>query len=213
MVEKLEEGYDLVVGWRVDRKHGSFYKATSKIYNFFANLLTGINIHDKNCGIKAYSKSAAKAVKFHGRNFRGIPILLAARGYKITEIPVNNRERIGGERKWTFANRLMGGTVDFISNVIISKTGDTPFRYWGVMGVFLSMISFVLGLVSTYLVFLTDLDLAIILYVLSLTVVAVLITTIVIVTGLMMEFMLHNKEITLEDYTILEDPKGRVKKD
>lgn len=210
MVKKLEEGYDLVVGWRINRKHGAFYKASSKVYNFFSNLLTGINIHDKNCGIKAYSKPAAKAVKFHGRNFRGIPILLSARGYKVTEIPVNNRERIGGVRKWSFTNRFMGGTVDFISNVVISNTGDTPFRFWGILGITFSIIATILWLVYGYLAFFTSIDLMKGLFVLGIAISTTLWSSVVLVAGLMMEFMLHNREITLEDFTILGDPKNRV---
>ncbi len=210
MIEQLDKGFDLVVGWRKNRKHKFFYRLTSKIYNLVSSLITGLKIHDKNCGFKAYTKSAAKAVKLHGMNFRGIPGLLHAKGYRVSEIPVNHRARLGGKRNFNLISRFKGGTLDFLSNLLISRSGDMPFRFWGFWGIILILVSLLsFGLYCWYIVTrMATLEGAIL--ALAGGIILSIVGVLLILTGVIMEFILHQSPSSLDNYTILEDPKGRV---
>ncbi|MFH1547648.1 MAG: glycosyltransferase [bacterium] len=211
MIAKLDEGYDLVVGWRTNRKHTAFYRFTSKIYNSVANAITGVRIHDKNCGIKAYRAEAAKALSLHGQNFRGIPLLLQAKGYRITEIPVNNRERLGGKGHWNFWTRFLAGIFDLPSNILISRSSDMPFRFWGGVGYFFLMTGFVGLLAYGYKVWFGTYTFEKVVVLISISMVLFILGFLSLITGILMEYILDQKHITLEDFSILDDPKDRVK--
>ncbi len=213
---KLQEGYDLVVGWKQDRKDPFFYKLTSLGQNFLSRLVTGVQVHDKNCGYKAYSRAAVDSVKLFGMNYRDIPMQLAAKGFKITEVPINNRKRISGKSNFTFINRLLGGTIDFLATLVVSIMIDKPFRIWGGIGIGASFVGFLMligdivwymfsdtqGIVTGGMVFLA-----------VLSAVAMIKGVIFMAVGVVTEYMRSLKEYSLHEYAILNDPKGVLSND
>jgi len=133
-LKKLDEGFDLVVGWKQDRKDPFMYKLTSKVQNTLTRFVSGVHVHDKNCGFKAYSRAAVESVNLYGMNYRDIPFQLSSKGFRVAEVPITNRKRLGGKSNFNFMNRLIGGTLDFSSAMFTSMMLDTPFRLWGGVG-------------------------------------------------------------------------------
>ncbi len=127
-LEKLDEGYDMVTGWKQKRQDSFFYNLTSKIANNLTRKLTGVNVHDMNNGFKGYKKNVAKSLRLQGGYFRFIPLILTKNGYSITEVPVQHRKRSFGEGKFTFFSRLKG-LLDLFSLLLVLKMNKTPFYF------------------------------------------------------------------------------------
>lgn len=150
LLEKIDEGYDVVFGWRKDRKgkHGFFYNLTSWGQNIITRWVGGIHVHDKNCGLKAFTDVAARSLGLYGRNFRDMALQFSAKKFKISEVPISWRERSGGIQSFKFMDRLFGGTLDFMVAVFLSKMTDKPFRFWGMVAVISEALGIGLGVVS-----------------------------------------------------------------
>ena len=114
LVNKLEEGFDLVSGWKKDRKDPLSKRLPSKLFNFVTRLFTGVHIHDFNCGLKIYRKAVVKTLELYGGRHRYIPAMAGQKKFKVTEIIVNHRPRIYGETKYG-GSRLFHGLFDLIS--------------------------------------------------------------------------------------------------
>lgn len=130
-LQKIDEGYDMVTGHKQKRKDGKVYMLTSKISNTLTRWLTGVQIHDMNCGFKVYRSYVAKELNLKGRWYRFIPAILVAKGYKITEVPIENRKRTWGKTNFSFINRMQGGVFDMVTVVLITKMGETPIYFYG----------------------------------------------------------------------------------
>lgn len=100
LIRKIDEGYDLVCGWRWKRKENVFKVIVSKIFNITTSCITGVKLHDINCGIKALKRDVVYNINLYSSLHRYIPILAYLKGYKITEIKVNHRERKYGISKY-----------------------------------------------------------------------------------------------------------------
>ena len=111
LVNKLDEGWDLVSGWKKKRLDPLNKTLPSKIFNIVTRLLTGVKIHDFNCGIKGYRQSVIKSLDIYGGRHRYIPALAGHKKFKITEIVVNHRERKYGETKYG-GSRIFHGFFD-----------------------------------------------------------------------------------------------------
>ena len=98
-IEKINEGYDLVAGWKKHRKDSITKTIPSKIFNLVTSLIFRLKLHDYNCGFKAYRKEVIKSINIYGELHRYIPALAKARGYKICEIPVTHHKRKFGKSK------------------------------------------------------------------------------------------------------------------
>lgn len=143
-LEKLAEGYDVVSGWKRDRKDSFIKNKTSKIYNYFTTLFGGVELHDHNCGFKAYRKEAVDGLELYGQLHRFIPVLVAANGYtRITEIDVNHRKRTFGKTKYGF-NRFLHGFLDLLTVFFITRYKSKPLHFFGSIG----LVFFGLGLVA-----------------------------------------------------------------
>jgi len=114
LVNKLEEGFDLVSGWKKDRKDPLSKRLPSKLFNFITRLFTGVHIHDFNCGLKIYKKAVVKTLELYGGRHRYIPAMAGQKKFKVSEIIVNHRPRIYGETKYG-GSRLLHGFFDLIS--------------------------------------------------------------------------------------------------
>jgi len=150
ILEKINQGYDLVVGWKKKRKDPPSKVLPSRIWNFMTATLSGVKLHDFNCGFKAYKAEVAKGLVLYGELYRLIPILAAEKKFKITEIPVHHRARKFGKSKFGW-ERFMKGFLDMITVVFLTKFIRRPAHFFGSVGVGLFSVGFVIGLYITYL--------------------------------------------------------------
>ena len=135
LINKLEEGYDLVSGWKKDRKDPLSKRLPSKLFNFVTRMVTGVRIHDFNCGLKIYKKAVVKTLELYGGRHRYIPAMAGQKRFKVTEIIVNHRPRIYGETKYG-GSRLFHGLFDLISILFLSKYTQSPMYFFGKIGLF-----------------------------------------------------------------------------
>ena len=138
LVEKLEEGWDLVSGWKKERLDPLNKRLPSKIFNYVTRLMTGVKIHDFNCGLKGYKKSVVKSIDVYGGRHRYIPALAGQRKFKVTEIIVNHRARKFGETKYG-GSRIFHGFFDLITILFLNKYTQQPLHLFGSIGIVFSI--------------------------------------------------------------------------
>ncbi|MGD8780741.1 MAG: glycosyltransferase family 2 protein [Ignavibacteria bacterium] len=149
LLKKLNEGFDLVSGWKKKRKDPFIKKHSSKFFNYITKLMTGIKIHDFNCGLKAYRREVVKNVTLYGELHRYIPVLADWKGFSVSEIAVKHSPRRYGKTKYGIS-RFFKGFVDLITVLFTTRYNRRPMHLFGLMGA----LSFFLGLiVSGYLTF------------------------------------------------------------
>lgn len=149
-LEKLDDGYDLVSGWKKVR-HDPFSKVLpSRVINFIAGLMTGVPIHDMNCGFKAYRKEVAQSLNLYGELYRFIPIFAAKENYTVGEIVVDHRPRRFGKTKFGWG-RGIKGILDLITVVFLTGYLKRPGHFFGGIGLISFSIGFIIGLYITYI--------------------------------------------------------------
>lgn len=141
-----EDGYDMVSGWKKKRHDPLFSKnLPSKFYNGTARLMTGIKLHDFNCGIKAYKKAVVKSIEVYGDMHRYIPVLAKWAGFKkIGEKVVQHQERKYGVTKFGL-ERFIRGPLDLLSVMFIAKFGKRPMHLFGGMGTLMFLFGLILA--------------------------------------------------------------------
>ena len=132
-LEKLGEGYDVVSGWKQKRKDALDKTLPSKVFNRLVSRLTGVRLNDHNCGFKAYRLAVTKDVVLYGERHRFVPVLAAARGWRIGEVPVVHHAREFGRSKYGF-ERLAKGFLDLLSVFFLTHFGRRPFHLIGAIG-------------------------------------------------------------------------------
>ncbi len=139
-----EDGYDLVSGWKKKRHDPVFTKnLPSKLYNWTVRRMTGIKLHDMNCGLKAYRKNVVKSIEVYGEMHRYIPVLAKWAGYKkIGEKVVVHAERKYGVTKFGL-ERFIRGPLDLMSVTFISRFVKRPMHFFGVLGAIIFIIGFI----------------------------------------------------------------------
>lgn len=152
-----DEGYDLVSGWKKKRHDPIGKTIPSKFFNWTARYISGIQLHDFNCGLKAYSKQVVKSIEVYGEMHRYIPILAKRNGFsKIGEKVVVHRERQFGVSKFGM-ERFLKGFLDLLSVTFISKFGKRPMHLFGSLGTLMFAVGFFsalyLGLHKLYAVY------------------------------------------------------------
>ncbi len=140
-----EDGYDLVSGWKQKRKDNTFTKnLPSKLYNWAARRVTGIKLHDMNCGLKAYKKEVVKSIEVYGEMHRYIPYLAKNAGFdKIGEKPVHHQKRKYGKSKFGL-ERFVNGLLDLMSLSFLSRFGKKPMHFFGTSGILMFIVGFVM---------------------------------------------------------------------
>jgi len=140
-----EEGYDVVSGWKQHRQDNKLTKnLPSKLYNWTARKVTGIKLHDMNCGLKAYKNEVVKSIEVYGEMHRYIPYLAKNAGYdKIGEKPVHHQKRKYGVSKFGL-ERFVNGFLDLMSLWFLSKFGKKPMHFFGTTGIGMFLIGFVM---------------------------------------------------------------------
>lgn len=152
LLAKLEEGYDLVVAWRRERQDPLSKRLPSKIFNRVVSLLTGLRLHDVNCGFKVLRKEVASSLKLYGELHRFIPVLAHWRGYKVGELEVVHQPRRHGRSKYG-PERFGRGFIDFLVVLFLTYYLKDPLQLFGAIGGALSLSGFAVCLYLTILWF------------------------------------------------------------
>lgn len=147
LLAKLNEGFDLVSGWKKKRHDPIVKKISSKFFNFVTRFFSGVKIHDFNCGLKAYRGDVVKRISVYGELHRYIPLLASWEGFTVTEIPVKHHPRRYGKTKFGIT-RFFKGFVDLITVLFTTRYIKRPMHLFG----FLGALAFLLGvIVNAYL--------------------------------------------------------------
>ena len=149
LINKLDEGYDLVSGWKQKRYDPWTKTFPSKIFNFVTRILTGVNIHDFNCGLKAYRSSVIKSIEVFGGRHRYIPALAGQMNFSVSEIVVNHRPRIYGETKYG-GSRIFHGFFDLLTILFLNKYTQQPLHFFGSIGLATFTTGFFVELMVIY---------------------------------------------------------------
>ena len=133
-LEKLDEGYDLVSGWKYPRLDPWTKTFPSRVFNGMVSATTGVKLHDINCGFKAYRRELLDDIKLYGELHRFIPVLAHQRGFRVAEIPVAHHPRTFGKSKFG-ARRFLRGFLDLLMVLFLMTYLRTPLRLFGTLGI------------------------------------------------------------------------------
>lgn len=139
-LQELERGFDVISGWKKVR-HDPWHKVLpSRAFNWLVGVLTGVRLHDHNCGFKCYRREVFREVRLYGELHRFVPVLAASRGWKVGEIVVNHRAREFGRSKYG-VKRLIKGFLDLFTVYFLTSFGHRPQHLLGTLG----LVSFIAG--------------------------------------------------------------------
>lgn len=141
LVAWLGEGFDLVSGWKRKREDSIGKRLTSRIFNFFTALFTGVKIHDFNCGLKAYRRVVTEEMELYGELYRFIPAVAAWKGFRVGEVIVSHGPRRYGKSKFGI-ERFFRGFFDLLTIVMLTKYTQRPLHFFGGLGMMLSCAGF-----------------------------------------------------------------------
>jgi glycosyltransferase involved in cell wall biosynthesis len=140
LLKKVKEGFDLASGWRKNRKDSKvLINFPSKLFNFLAGTFWGLKLKDYNCGLKVYTKQAAKSLNLYGGMQRFIPLLLYQEGFKVTEVGVVHEKRKHGKSKYGFTKSFKE-FPDMFSMLFLTKYAKRPLHFFGMIGAIMSAI-------------------------------------------------------------------------
>lgn len=140
LLEKVKTGgWDVICGWRKNRKDPMRKVLASKFFNSIASIFWGLKLHDYNCGLKLYSKEAAKSLNLYGGMHRFIPLLAYDQGFAVTEVVVEHDKRRYGKSKYGFS-KIWKDLPDIFTMLFLSKYSKRPFHFFGIVG-FLLILS------------------------------------------------------------------------
>ena len=144
-IETLGEAYDLISGWKEKRNDPLGKTLPSKVFNWLIGLMTGVKLHDHNCGFKLYRREIFDEVKLYGEMHRFVPVLATAKGFRVKEIPVNHRAREHGVSKYGL-ERLPKGFLDLLTVSFLTGYNQRPQHVIGALGL-LSCFAGSLGII------------------------------------------------------------------
>jgi len=143
LIAKLDENYDLVSGWKRKRNDPLSKTVPSKLFNFTTRKLSGIKIHDFNCGLKAYRKEVIKEIPVYGELHRYLPVLAHWRGFKVAEIEVTHHPREFGKSKFG-ARRFFSGFFDLLTVLFITRYRQKPLHLFGFLGLSIGTLGLII---------------------------------------------------------------------
>ena len=158
LLEELQKGYDLVSGWKKKRHDPFIKKYSSRFFNYVTKVMSGIKIHDFNCGLKAYRKAVVKSVDIHGELHRYIPVLADWKGFKVSEVVVKHHPRRYGKTKFGIS-RFFKGFIDLITVIFTTRYIKRPLHFFGMLGVVSFLIGFVIDAYLSILWFMDEIHL------------------------------------------------------
>ncbi|MEW6211934.1 MAG: glycosyltransferase family 2 protein [Acidobacteriota bacterium] len=130
------ENCDLVSGWRVHRNDTFSRRLASRIYNSTTSLMTGVRLHDINCGMKCYRREVLDEVMIYGERHRYIPVLASYRGFRLGEVKIEHAERRHGRSRYGI-ERVAGGTFSLMTVILLTRYTNKPLHFFGMMGMLL----------------------------------------------------------------------------
>lgn len=150
LLAKLDEGYDLVTGWK-RKRHDPISKTwPSKVFNRLTSAMAGLKLHDYNCGLKAYRREVVQEIRMTRGMHRFIPALAHWKGFRVAEIPVQHHPRQHGVSKYG-AKRFIEGILDLMTVMLLTRYVSRPLRFFGWIGALFMGSGFVIELYITYL--------------------------------------------------------------
>ena len=147
LLAKLDEGFDLVSGWKTRRNDPLARRVFSRVFNWATGVISGVRLHDVNCGLKAYRAEVLQDMRLYGELHRFIPVLAAYQGYRLTEVPVNHRARRHGTSRYG-PERYLRGFFDLLSVTFMGRYRYRPLHLFGGIGLLMGAIGFI---ILTYL--------------------------------------------------------------
>jgi glycosyltransferase involved in cell wall biosynthesis len=141
LLAKLDEGYDLVSGWKTKRRDPLTRRIPSKIFNGVAGRMSGVRLHDMNCGFKAYRAEVVRGLVLCGELHRFIPVLAHDQGYRVTELAVNHRPREHGRSRYGL-ERYLRGFLDLLTVSFMGRYRHRPLHLFGGLGLLLGFVGF-----------------------------------------------------------------------
>ena len=151
LLRELDSGFDLVSGWRTRRRDRFIKKYTSRIFNLVTSALSGIKLHDFNCGLKAMEREVAENISLYGELHRYIPVLAYWKGFRVAETPVRHHPRGAGQSKFG-VYRFFAGFMDILTVMFLTRYSKKPLHLFGGAG----LVLFTAGvLINAYLVMLS----------------------------------------------------------
>ena len=136
LLAKLDEGFDLVSGWKTRRRDPLSRRILSRIFNRVTGAFSGVHLHDMNCGLKAYRAEVVHGLRLYGELHRFIPVLAHYRGFRIAELPVNHRPREHGRSRYG-VERYLRGFLDLLTVSFIGRYRHRPLHLFGGLGLIL----------------------------------------------------------------------------
>jgi glycosyltransferase involved in cell wall biosynthesis len=143
LLAKLDEGFDLVSGWKAQRRDPLSRRIPSRIFNGVVSRVSGLRLHDLNCGLKAYRADVVRNLRIYGELHRFLPVLAHDRGYRVAELPVNHRPREHGKSRYG-VERYLRGFLDFLTVWFMGRYRHRPLHLFGGLGLALGAIGTIL---------------------------------------------------------------------
>jgi glycosyltransferase involved in cell wall biosynthesis len=149
LLAKLDEGYDLVSGWKQKRKDPISKTIPSKLFNAVTSWMSGVKLHDMNCGLKAYRSEVTRSVRLRGELHRFIPVLAHWDGFKVSEIRTVHHERLHGTTKFGMS-RFLNGFLDLMAVLFMTTQSTRPLHLFGRLGITFAFLGAAVTLVYTW---------------------------------------------------------------
>ncbi len=150
LIDRLEAGVDLVSGWKRDRRDPATRRFASRVFNRATSRFTGLELHDMNCGLKAYRGECARSLEIYGDLHRFIPVLASQQGWRVAELPVNHRPRAHGRSRFGL-ERYVRGALDLLTVMFIGRYQHRPLHLFGGVGIALTLVGLVVLVYLTIL--------------------------------------------------------------
>lgn len=148
LLAKLDEGYDLVSGWKQSRQDPISKTVPSKLFNWTVRKSTGVTLHDFNCGLKAYRSDVTEHVKVYGELHRYMPVLASDLGFRVAEVKVSHRRRTSGSSKYGW-RRYARGYLDLLTVLFLGRYRQRPQHLFGGIGTFMVVVGVLIDLYLT----------------------------------------------------------------
>ena len=139
LLAKLDDGFDVVSGWKCDRHDPFMRRFVSRVYNTTTRLVTGVKLHDMNCGLKAYRAEVFEHVRLYGERHRFVPVLAHHFGFSVAELPVNHRPRANGHSRFGM-ERYLRAPFDLLTIVFMGRYRQRPLHLFGGVGLMTSLV-------------------------------------------------------------------------